>query len=330
MATCPRSRRMLCFHDPAISHLSSAQQRVEHRFTSIAVHDQRAMRRHSTVGVVPRKVMGVVALLGLTVVTGCGSAFQDVGTAPPGQEPTGVTEAAQNVDVSVAGAPAEEATLIEGAVAALGADLVMAVRLDAAPQANFESPEGIPGDRWLYVDVATSATNVHDIEQFWQVARLAGEVRTTALAHGLPAPHGYSIIRVLPDGTLLEPFEIALGVASAKARAPEETSERKRIEEAAAARGLTILSMEFQGTDFATIVRLQTAEDPRGLLKRWGEIRQTVIGDRETSPWFIEIVDADGSPLRVLATSPATGGGSGWTRPDLRAYELELRESSVP
>ena len=259
----------------------------------------------------------------VAVSAGCGGGVGvtqggDNGAAVP-QEPVFALTIAPDV-------PSAEAAAIQEAAEAVGADQVTQVALGDPPDRGFKPLEGLTGTSWLYIDVPVAGEDQSRVLQDWQAARLAGAVRTDTLAAGLSVPFGYSIIPRLPDGSALEPISIAIGSSPGTGSAPTDSrKETKRLEDAVRELGLEVDSLEFQGEDNAVVLSLRTAEDPKAFLARWiDEILPTLFGERMTSAWYVEIVDASGKLIEAVGNSPDTGGSTYWIRPSLRDYWVEL------
>jgi hypothetical protein len=227
--------------------------------------------------------------------------------------------------VDVGNAPAAEADLIRTSAAHVGTTLVTAVRLGDPPDPTFTPLAGYPGDRWLYVDVSIPDAQGCRVQQDWEAARLAGEVRNAAAAAGLPTPFGYSIVGVLADGTRIQPVSIVIGapIGTAAGGTPDRAAEVARIHQAAAATGLSVRSLVFAGMDGASIVRAQGSGSRADTVRRFPALLQQLEGRRSAHAWLVEVDGPDGAPIKVFANSPTTAGANGWIAPDLRMADLE-------
>jgi hypothetical protein len=232
--------------------------------------------------------------------------------------------------VDVGSAPSAEAGLIRASDEKVGSDLVTAIRLGDPPDTEFTPLDGYPGDRWLYINVAIGDAQGCRVEQDWEAARLAGDVRNAAATAQLPIPFGYSVIGVLPDGSLLPAVSIAIGapIGTEPAATHDRAAEVARLQGAAAANGLQVTSLGFTGTDGAVIVRLQATGSPNDVVLQFPEIVQQLLGDRPDSAWLLEIDGPDGTPIEALANSPSTAGANGWVRPDLRQLDVDSGNAS--
>ena len=226
-------------------------------------------------------------------------------------------------------APTIERSIISRSLTSIGADSIWDVTL-GDPPGGVVPLDGYPGDRWLYIEVPVGANETDiQVKQDWEAANLAGATRNDALAKGAPAPFGYSIIGIRPDGTKSDPVEIVTGALPDDPVKPiiDVAAQESEIENAAKALGLDVRSLTFSGSDNAPVVVLQTGEDPSNLIARWPTVLQTITGYLPETPWFLEIDDSAGQPLRALANSPISGDVAGWTRPDLRQLEVDLGHS---
>ena len=184
--------------------------------------------------------------------------------------------------VDVGTAPAAEADLIRTSAARVGTTLVRAIRLGDPPDPTFTPLAGYPGDRWLYVDVGIPDAQSCRVQQDWEAARLAGDVRNAAAAAGLPTPFGYSIVGVLGDGTRLQPVSIVIGapIGTAAGVTTDRAAEVARIHQAAAAAGLSMRSLVFAGADGASIVRVQSSGSRADTVRRFPALLQKLEGPR--------------------------------------------------
>lgn len=288
--------------------------------------------RSVTLPLLPACVAAIALISSSTWLTGCGSQpelsrQQEEPSAAVGVQPvTTETDAVSKVDVTVKSASPAEAALIQASASALEADLIDAVSIGNPPE-GFVPLEGYPGDTWLYIDVRLSDADPEGmrVTQDWQAARLAGEIRNAAAAANLPIPFGYSMTGILPDGTTTEPISIAIGAPLGTHAPPilDQAAAAARMEQAVSDLGLSLRSVEFKG-DAAVMVRVETRDEPTRAIERWPEILQGLVGDNKEGAWLVEIANANGRPIKALAHSPATAGADGWTRPDLREFEVQM------
>jgi hypothetical protein len=227
--------------------------------------------------------------------------------------------------VDVGNAPAAEADLIRTSAARVGTTLVSAIRLGDPPDPTFTPLAGYPGDRWLYVDVGIPDAQSCRVQQDWEAARLAGDVRNAAAAAGLPTPFGYSVVGVLGDGTRLQPVSIVIGapIGTAAGVTPDRAAEAARIHQAAAAAGLSVRSLVFAGADGASIVRARGSGSRADTVRRFPTLLLQLEGRRGAYAWLVEVDGPDGVPIKAFANSPTTAGANGWIAPDLRIADLE-------
>jgi len=227
--------------------------------------------------------------------------------------------------VDVGSAPAAEAGLIRASAAKVNAALVTAIRLGDPPDSEFTPLAGYPGDRWLYIDVGINNAQGCRVEQDWEAARLAGDVRNAAAQAQLPIPFGYSIIGVLPDGSLLPAVSISIGATIGTEPIPiqDHAAEAVRLRAAAVSEGLQVTSLEFTGTDSAVIAQVQSSGSADDVVLQFPQTVDNLFGDHPDSAWLLEIDGADGAPVEALANSPSTAGANGWVRPDLRLLDVQ-------
>jgi hypothetical protein len=228
-----------------------------------------------------------------------------------------------SVRVAVRSAPAVEAGLIRTAAKEVGATHVTAIRLDRPPP-GVRRLAAYGGSRWLYENVQLTDPQADgmQVDQDWQAARVAGRVRDDARSAGLPTPFGYTVTGVLPSGQQLEPFSIVFGELE-EGPGPGAPS-AARLVRAVASLGLHHLQAVLSGADNALIIRARTDEVPQTFLEHWPDVLQGLVRGNAQRPWLVEIDDSQGQPIKAFAFSPSTNGADGWTRPDLREYEVQL------
>jgi hypothetical protein len=276
-----------------------------------------------------RVVFGIVALALAALLVGVASGGLRLRQNSTTQQPTASRCTAPAVSgepaVDVGNAPVAEADLIRASARGVATTLVRAIRLGDPPDPTFTPLSGYPGDRWLYVDVNLPDSRGCRVQQDWEAARVAGDVRNAAAAAGLPTPFGYSTIGVLPDGARLEPVSIVIGapIGTNVGVTPDRAAETARIHQEAAAVGLSVRSLVFAGADGASIVRVRGSGARADTVRRFPALLQQLEGRRSSHAWLIEVDGADGAPIKVFANSPTTAGATGWIAPDLRIADLE-------
>jgi hypothetical protein len=227
--------------------------------------------------------------------------------------------------IEVGDAPAAEADLIRTSARRVGTTLVKAIRLGDPPDASFTPLAGYPGDRWLYVDVSIPDPQGCRVQQDWEAARVAGDIRNAAAAAGLPTPFGYSIAGVLADGTRLQPVSIVIGapIGTTAGGTSDRAAEAARVHRAAAAAGLSVRSLVFAGADGASILRARGSGSREDTVRRFPALLQQLEDSQSAHAWLVEVDGPDGAPIKAFANSPTTAGANGWIAPDLRIPDLE-------
>ena len=279
-------------------------------------------------------IAGIVGIIGLA---GCGGALdtqdQQRGTAK--QVPAVLSSTvAQPVDSVLVDAPPREEAIIREVLSAVGAQSLRSVRLGDPPSADFQPSDGLPGDRWLYVELAVADAEPTTSQAMarWEAAMVAGEVRTRVAAADLPVPFGYSMNAVLPDGTSVDESEISILIGAPidiEARPVGDSGiEAARLREAASSVSLRVVDLEFRGTERASVTKLASDGTGQELLKRWQDVMAALFAERSEYSYYVEATDAEGRLVVAVGNSPTTWGATSWIRPDLHEFWNELTRGS--